>query len=144
MISPYYQGEIEALSNAIQKSGRAIVLSLSPGIDLSPIPAEHLQQFAELWRISADFWDRWVDLKAQFDICKRWENSIAPNAWPDADMLPLGRISIRGGRGPDRKSLLTPDEQKMLMTLWAMCRSPLMFGGGFAQLRFLHPGPVDE
>ena len=129
MISPYHQAEIEALFNAIRISGRDMVLSLSPGIELSPIHAEHLKQYSELWRISADFWDRWVDLKAQFDICKQWEKHIAPNAWPDADMLPLGRISIRGERGPDRQSLLTADEQTMLMTLWAIIRSPLMFGG---------------
>ncbi|HEX2906577.1 MAG TPA: hypothetical protein VHO69_06950, partial [Phototrophicaceae bacterium] len=49
--------------------------------------------------------------------------------WADADMLPLGRIGIRAERGVDRQSLLTHDEQITLMTLWAMSRSPLMFGG---------------
>lgn len=126
---PYHQREIELLSQAIQNSDRAMVLSLSPGVELSTTHAEHLKQHAELWRISADFWDRWVDLKEQFNLCNRWQSYSAPNAWPDADMLPLGHIGIRAERGVDRQSLLTPDEQITLMTLWAMFRSPLMFGG---------------
>ncbi len=44
-------------------------------------------------------------------------------------MLPLGHIGIRAERGVDRYSLLTHDEQITLMTLWAIYRSPLMFGG---------------
>ncbi len=129
MLAPYHQGEIEALSQAVKNAGRPIVLSLSPGVNLSPIHADHLKRHADLWRISADFWDRWQDLKAQFDICRDWQDHIGMNSWPDADMLPLGRIGIRAERGIDRQSLLTHDEQMTLMTLWAMFRSPLMFGG---------------
>jgi hypothetical protein len=44
-------------------------------------------------------------------------------------MLPLGRIGIRAERGDDRSSRLTPDEQRTLLTLWVMARSPLMMGG---------------
>jgi len=126
---PYHQGEIELLSQAIRTCGRDMVLSLSPGVNLSTTHASHLKEHAELWRISADFWDRWQDLKAQFDLCKMWQDYGVPNAWPDADMIPLGHIAIRGERGVERHSLLTSDEQITLMTLWAIFRSPLMFGG---------------
>jgi hypothetical protein len=44
-------------------------------------------------------------------------------------MLPLGHIGIRAERGDDRMSRLTRDEQYTLMTLFAIFRSPLMFGG---------------
>jgi hypothetical protein len=44
-------------------------------------------------------------------------------------MLPLGRIGIRAERGDPRMSLLTHDEQRTLITLWSVARSPLMFGG---------------
>ena len=44
-------------------------------------------------------------------------------------MLPLGHIGIRAERGEPRMSLLTHDEQRTLMTLWSIARSPLMFGG---------------
>jgi hypothetical protein len=129
MISPYHTGEIEALASSIQKSGRDIVLSLSPGTNLSTENYDHLKTRAELWRISNDLWDRWEDLRNQFDICKQWVHYAGVGCWPDADMLPLGHIGIRAERGVDRQSLLTHDEQYTLMTLWAICRSPLMFGG---------------
>jgi alpha-galactosidase len=90
---------------------------------------DHLRQNCELFRISADFWDRWADLKDQFANCAKWSAYTGPGCWADADMLPLGHIGIRAERGDDRQSLLTHDEQIMLMTLWVISRSPLMFGG---------------
>jgi alpha-galactosidase len=129
MLFPYHDTEIAALQDAIRRSGRDIVLSLSPGVDLSTEHASHLKQNCELFRISGDFWDRWVDLKEQFEICHRWSPYTGPGCWADADMLPLGRIGIRAERGVDRQSLLTHDEQITLMTLWTINRSPLMFGG---------------
>lgn len=127
---PYRKDEISAIAQAIRKSGRPIVLSLSPGsTQAAPDQVEHLQNHCELSRISEDFWDRWIDLRNQFELCRRWSPFRIPGYWPDADMLPLGRLSIRGEGGPDRQSLLTRDEQFTLMTLWAIFRSPLMMGG---------------
>jgi hypothetical protein len=128
MSSPYHSGEIEALSRAIKKCGRPMVLSLSPGpADLERV--EHLKANAQLWRISNDFWDRWQDLKRQFELCRKWIPYIGPSTWPDADMLPLGRIGIRAERGDDRQTRFTRDEQYALMSLWCIFRSPLMLGG---------------
>ena len=130
MCFPYHAREIEAVSLAIRRCGRPMVLSLSPG----PAPLEqaaHLSKFAHLWRISADFWDEWPKVLAQFDLCRAWAPHVAPGHWPDADMLPLGRLSIRTdlkGFLP-RASRLTRDEQRTVMTLWAVFRSPLMMGG---------------
>jgi hypothetical protein len=104
------------------------VLSLSPGPFL-PEYADFLETTAELWRISWDFWDKWDALKPQFDNAHNWERHVGPGSWPDADMLPLGRIGIRAERGDDRNSLFTHDEQQTVMTLWSIFRSPLMFGG---------------
>jgi alpha-galactosidase len=128
MSRPYRGPEIHALSLALKKTGRPILLSLSPG----PAPvAEYadLKANAQMWRISNDFWDRWVDVRKQFDLMKTWEGKSHPGGWPDADMLPLGHIGIRAERGVDRASLLTHDEQCTLMSMWAIFRSPLMFGG---------------
>jgi alpha-galactosidase len=129
IIWPYHTAEIEGLAKAIRRTQRDIVLSLSPGVQIEPDRYQHLQQHCEMFRISADFWDRWVDLKAQFALCRKWSAFTGAGCWADADMLPLGRIGIRAERGADRQSLLTHNEQIMLMTLWAMARSPLMFGG---------------
>lgn len=128
MLSPVYAvDEIDALSEALSKSGRDIVLSLSPG----PAPVEnvrHLRKSGQLWRISEDFWDNWESLKKQFEICRRWQDYVRPGSWPDADMLPIGPMAQRAMRGKPRSSNFTEDEQMSMMSLWAMFRSPLMIG----------------
>jgi hypothetical protein len=129
MLGPYHDREIAAFATAVRRSGRNMVLSLSPGRSLSLEHAVHLRAHADMWRISDDLWDRWPDVADQFERTARWAPYAAPGAWPDADMLPLGRIGIRAERGTDRSSRLTRDEQRTLMTLWCMARSPLMYGG---------------
>jgi alpha-galactosidase len=123
-----HANEIEALNKAIAKGGRPIVLSLSPG-DSDISNADFVSAHAQMWRISDDFWDRWVDLKRQFANFVKWNSHVNPGHWPDGDMLPLGHIGIRAERGDPRMSLLTHDEQQTLMTLWSIARSPLIFGG---------------
>ncbi|MDE7376610.1 MAG: NPCBM/NEW2 domain-containing protein [Muribaculaceae bacterium] len=125
---PYHTGEIEMIRKAIDQTGRPIVLSLSPGE--TPLEAmDHVTSHANMWRTVDDFWDNWPQLSYQFEVCAKWAPYIAPGTWPDADMLPLGRISIRGERGEERWCRFTPDEQRTMMTLWTIFRSPLMFGG---------------
>ena len=120
--------EIELIRKAIDNCGRPIVLSISPsGNNLAD--AEFLKHNANMWRTTADFWDRWPDLKEEFDVCNRWTSYRGQGYYPDADMLPLGRIGIRAERGQPRMSGFTKDEQYTLMTLFAIFRSPLMFGG---------------
>jgi alpha-galactosidase len=123
-----HSSEIDALNKSIAKYKRPIVLSLSPGTR-DDSKAEFLETHAQMWRISGDFWDRWVDLKNQFARFNTWNKWVQPGHWPDGDMLPLGHIGIRAERGDPRMSLLTHDEQTTLMTLWSIARSPLMFGG---------------
>lgn len=126
--SPYRTDEIEALRRAIDRCGRPMVLSLSPGA-AEVCNAAHLRRHANMWRISFDFWDNWEVLKQQFDRCAKWARYATPGHWPDADMLPLGKIGIRGEEGEPRQTNFTPEEQKTLLTLWYIFRSPLMFGG---------------
>jgi alpha-galactosidase len=126
--TPARTSETLALHEALKKTGRPIVLSLSPGPFLTEY-ADFLKTTAQMWRISFDFWDNWESLKRQFEITHTWESYVQTESWPDADMLPLGRIGIRAERGDDRSSLFTHDEQQTLMTLWSIFRSPLMFGG---------------
>ena len=129
MFQNYHKGEIEMMQKAIQHSGRPMVLSLSCGeAPLSQAP--HLTKNANMWRISADFWDEWSKLEHNFDLLNAWSPFIQPNHWPDADMLPLGHISLNNRpHGPDRMSMFTVPEQYTLMTLWCIARSPLMMGG---------------
>jgi len=59
---------------------------------------------------------------------------VKPGNWPDADMLPEGSLTPHPGLGEPRQSRLTQDEQRTEFTLWAMARSPLIFGGNLTKL----------
>lgn len=129
--NPYSaEKEIEMIRAAIDRSGRDMVLSLSPG----PAPlnkAEHLSENANMWRISGDFWDRWDKLLNMFSLCEKWYPYVKDGSFPDCDILPLGKLCIDGSYMGDmgRDSGFTKEEQKTMMTLWAVFRSPLFFGG---------------
>jgi hypothetical protein len=125
---PAHREEIAALHRAIGKTGRPIVLSLSPGPAMIKDVA-FLQDTANMWRISDDFWDDWKALRLNFILMSIWSGMGRPGAWPDADMLPLGRIGIRAERGEARTTRFTRDEQRTLMSLWSIAQAPLMFGG---------------
>ncbi len=125
--------EIEMIRHAIDKCGRDMVLSLSPG----PAPVEkswHLAENANMWRITGDFWDDWKALLNMFVRCEIWQKHVGPGTWPDCDMIPVGRIGTRFGRG--RLTRFTPAEQRAMMTLWSVFRSPLILG---AELPSLDP-----
>ena len=125
---PYHFKEIEMIRKAIDSSGRPVVLSMSPGA--TPVSdAVHAGSHANMWRMVDDVWDIWRDLTNLMKVAQDWYPYIAPGTWPDCDMIPLGRISIRGERGRDRMTRLTRDEQYSLMTFFTVFRSPLMFGG---------------
>ncbi|TRZ35681.1 glycoside hydrolase family 27 protein [Niallia circulans] len=122
--------EIKLIRKAIDKCGRDMVLSLSPG----PAPLEFadvLQDNANMWRMTDDYWDQWQLLYDMFERCEKWSGLSGPGYWPDCDMLPLGHIGIRSvdGGGADRWTRFTKEEQVTMMTLWSVFRSPLMFGG---------------
>ena len=119
---PYHQPEVEAIRKAIAKTGRKIVFSTSPGeTPLSAGPS--VNQNANMWRISDDFWDNWKSMFDQFKRLHDWTPYRITGAWPDADMLPLGVLQL------GRKTNFTTDEQYTLMSLWSIARSPLMHGG---------------
>jgi alpha-galactosidase len=137
---PYKEAEIQMIHKAIGRSGRAMVLSLSPG----PTALENAVEVgknAQLWRISDDVWDRWEkgkewsqSLKGQFPVIASWAKYARPGNWPDADMLPIGQLAPTPGDGKARASRLTEDEQRTMITLWAMARSPLFIGGNLTEM----------
>ncbi|WP_318542659.1 glycoside hydrolase family 27 protein [Marixanthotalea marina] len=124
----YHEDEINLIRKAIDKCGRPIVLSTSPGA--TPVTAgPHVSEHANMWRMVNDVWDHWRHLDHLIGVSQDWFSYIKPGTWPDCDMIPLGRLSIRGERGDDRMTSLTKDEQYTLMTFFTIFRSPLMFGG---------------
>lgn len=140
---PYKESEIRQISAALKKTGRPIVLSLSPG-PTSLANAESVRNYAQMWRISDDFWDYWDHTKdrdqnwtqtlhGQMATAVGWAPHIEPGHWPDADMLPIGYIGPRPGLGSARPTRFTHDEQRTLLTFWSIIRSPLVIGGNLTQ-----------
>lgn len=139
--NPYKVSEIRQIKLAIERSGRPMVLSLSPGpTNLSH--AAEVGSLTQMWRISNDIWDVWKSTAKfprtvydQFDLLAAWAGYAKPGNWPDADMLPVGELSPKPDVGPGaRKSRLTQTEQRTMMTLWAVARSPLILGGNLTLL----------
>ncbi|MFZ0827756.1 MAG: putative Ig domain-containing protein [Verrucomicrobiia bacterium] len=125
---PYHTAEVEMVRHGIDRCGRSIVFSTSPGE--TPVrDAAHVSTHANLWRVSGDFWDNWKSLDHEFTLGGRWHDFVGPGHWPDADMLPLGHLSV-GNRsvGHDRQTQFTRDEQLTLISLWSLLPSPLMVG----------------
>jgi len=138
---PYKGEDIRMIREALDKTGRAIVLSLSPG----PAPldkAREIARYAQLWRISDDVWDVWKTTENfpqgpgnQFARTAAWAVHSGPGHWPDADMLPLGSLRPSAGWGESRETRLTKEEQRSLLTLWCIVRSPLIMGGNLTALQ---------
>jgi len=136
---PYNGDDIRMLSEALRKTERPIVLSLSPG----EAPAEkidELRRYSQLWRISDDVWDLWHSdvaypqgLGDQFPRIIKWVPMVEQGHWPDADMLPVGYLGPAPGWGKPRQTRLTHDEQRTLLTLWSVMRSPLMVGANLTK-----------
>ncbi len=123
--------EIEMLHAAIEKCGRPIVLSLSPGPALIE-KAWHYEKYANMWRITDDFWDNWDLLVNMFWRCELWQNHVKEGCFPDCDMLPLGKVGM--GFKNERTTNFTKAEQVTMMTLWCIFRSPLMLGAEMTKM----------
>jgi len=148
-IVPYPQ-EIEAVSRAIKKCGRPIVLSLSPGGKVDP---DHIESFrtANMLRVTPDIWDTQEDIDKCFDAWRKWQGKERPGFWIDMDMIALGKLQLMSppgkdpdplskgdialaGRGTTRWSQLNRPQMKTFMTLRALSASPLMMGGDLPTL----------
>jgi alpha-galactosidase len=138
---PYKGDEIRMIRQALDKTGRPIVLSLSPG-PTNVSHADEVRKYAEMWRISDDFWDHWgvwkghefsQGLLQQFASAATWAAHTGDGHWADADMLPIGRLGPHAGEGEVRESMFTRDEQQTLLTFWSIFRSPLMIGANLPE-----------
>ena len=142
---PYRISEIRQIAAAIRKTGRPIVLSLSPGPTQLSHAAE-IRRYGQMWRISNDVWDGWTFVHEQpgddfpmgvrniFDRLPPWAGQARDGRWPDADMLPFGELAPHPGWGEPRHSRLTLDEERTQLTLLAIARSPLIVGANLTRL----------
>ena len=137
--NPYSaEKEIEMMAKAIENCGRSMVLSLSPGPAVIE-KAHHYKTYANMWRITDDFWDEWRLLKAMFERCEVWQSHVGNGNWPDCDMLPMNVLGYGWGdmTSPDNKGWkckFTQEETRTMITLWSIFRAPLMIGTDLPQL----------
>jgi len=156
---PYKPVEIRLVAEAIRKftarTGKPIVLSLSPG-PTNLRDAAYVAKYAQMWRIADDHWDVWshdpnldtkpdskqdikptefpFGTKQAFDRLEAWQPYVKPGSWPDDDMLPFGSLTPHPGWGAPRESRLTEDEEQTEFTLWAITRSPLILGANLTKM----------
>jgi MYXO-CTERM domain-containing protein len=137
----YHQAEANAIRNAINKTGRAIVVSFSPGPDdptWLPASVVNLNANADMWRVVDDFWDynAITNLAGVFTSAGTWQAAanLAAGHWPDSDMLPLGYLGPRCEWHASGETTFTHNDQVTIMSLWSILPSPLIFGGNVQSL----------
>lgn len=140
-----YPEEVKALAQAIQASGRPIILSLSPGDHVKDKDLPALKQ-GQMLRVTPDIWDDEAGINQCFLAWKKWEGASGSGFWIDMDMIPFGKLQVMSpppsaeskadnkqaalaGKGYTRKSRLTPDQMRTFITMRALAASPLMMGG---------------
>lgn len=125
---PYRETAVEAYGKAIADSPREIVFSTSPGA--TPLSSgEHVSKWANMWRISPDFWDMWDALLEQIDRFESWKPFKKGNAFSDGDMIPVSQLSNYGPWEAPRYSNFTIEEKHTLLSVWSLMNSPLIVGG---------------
>lgn len=129
---PYHLDEIHAIRNALDKYAPHIVFSTSPG-ETPVSEGKDIERHANMWRMTDDFWDNWKSLAHTIDVLHNWHGFGGPGHWPDCDMLCLGHIGLRCVDGP-RFTRFTMDEQRTVMSMWALAPSPLMLGSNLTKL----------
>jgi hypothetical protein len=133
----YHQDEVDAVRQSIEKTGRSIVLSVSPG-PMQTANAADLEANANQWRMVDDFWDKdgLSTLPDVFTASVSWQGvaGLSPGHWPDADMLPLGYLGPRCPVHASGPTAFSKNQQVTVMSLWGILPSPLIFGGNVPML----------
>ncbi|HEX7365625.1 MAG TPA: putative Ig domain-containing protein [Pelobium sp.] len=122
--NPIELPETKSMYDALRKSGRDIVYSLSNSTPYANIA--EISKIANAWRTGGDIKDNWKSLKSRILTQDKWAKYARPGHWNDPDMMILGVL----GWGRDEKwpSKLTADEQYTHMSAWCLMSVPLLLG----------------
>jgi len=133
--------EVVAVKKAIDKTGKRVILSLSPG-DNSLGQYAQSYNVADMVRVTPDIWDNQKGINQAFDAWKKWSKIEGLKFWIDMDMIPFGHLGMsipdpnyltnsKEGieSGSERLSAFTKDQKYTFITLRAMSASALMMGG---------------
>jgi alpha-galactosidase len=113
---PHKPEEIVAVAEALRQSGRDMVCKLS-----NRAVIEHAQTYvkhANSWRTTNDLLSSWLFLQTIAFGQDRWAEYGGPGHWLDLDSLLVGHAWTRPPN-------LTPDEQYLNMSMWALMSAPL-------------------
>ena len=145
-----HPAEVEAVAKAIRKTGRPIVLSLSPGGKVDP-HAIAAFKMANMLRVTSDVWDDQRSIEKCFVAWRKWQGLEHPGFWIDMDMIPVGQLQLMSpaghtqqpqsshdialaGKGTTRWCQLTKPQMQTFITMRALAASPLMLGGDLPTL----------
>ncbi len=144
--------EVEAVAKAIRKTGKPILLSLSPGNTVDPNAIDQFK-LANMLRVTEDVWDEQHYIDVCFAAWRKWQGKEEPGFWIDMDMIPFGQLQLMSppsqnknktvmdkgdialaGKGVTRWSQLTKPQMETFITMRALAASPLMMGGDLPTL----------
>ena len=121
--------DVQAWSQALQQTGRAIHFNLANSLDANN--GGTWKQYANSWRIDADVacfcatQVTWSTVVNRFNDAPKWVPFAGANGWSDLDTLNVANGAIDG---------LTNDERRTTMTLWAISAAPLYAGDDLTRI----------
>lgn len=119
----------ERMSDALKKSGRDIIYSLSNSAPFSFV--KDWARISEAWRTGPDIRDSWLSLYVSAFTLDKWGPYGGPGHWNDPDMMILGNVTTGAKLHPTR---LTPNEQYSHVSLFSLLAAPLLIGCPIEQL----------
>ncbi|HZV35373.1 MAG TPA: putative Ig domain-containing protein [Verrucomicrobiae bacterium] len=117
--NPIEEPETREMADALRRSGRDIVFSLSNNLNITNAPAVTL--LANCWRTTGDIKANWKSMSSHGFGQEKWRRFCKPGHWNDPDML---EIATHEKKQPG----LTPDEEYTHMTIWCLDSAPLLLG----------------
>lgn len=129
-----YDWRIDALSsermfNALKKSGRDIILSLSNSAPFDKV--NDWVRTSNMYRTGPDIRDSWNSLYMTTFTLDKWGPTTGPGHWADPDMMILGNVTTGQSMHPTR---LTPHEQYSHVSMNALLSAPMLIGCPIEQL----------
>lgn len=118
------------MRGALDKTDRDIALSMVTYGFGGPAPDLGRDSGAQMWRVSDGIIDTWESMSK---VAFGQEGTLSrggPGGWNDLGQLMVGRFTPRNAHF----SNLSPDEQKLQVTAWAMAASPLIISCDLSQL----------
>lgn len=122
-------GSAERMSEALKKSGRDIIYSLSNSAPFSQV--KDWARISEAWRTGPDIRDSWLSLYVSAFTLDKWGPYGGPGHWNDPDMMILGNVTTGAKLHPTR---LTPNEQYSHVSLFSLLAGPILIGCPIEQL----------